>query len=203
MNELKLLEHPEFGRVRVEKNGAGFLFCAKDVCDALGLSDVSMSVRSLDDDEKGTKKVCTPGGAQEMLFVTESGLYALIIRSNKPAARRFRKWITSEVLPSLRKYGVYSTDARVTDRVRKRAEEKVVRALLKEIDGGLSATDRRIVARQCRTGENEVWNVLSGQRHDAYMLSLLYARSTGNKLLWKGFYTLAGAEKLLNELINK
>jgi prophage antirepressor-like protein len=202
MEKLKLLEHPEFGKVRVEKRGAEFLFCAKDVCDALGLENVSKAVSGLDDDEKGVGKVYTPGGPQEMLFVTESGLSGLIIRSNKPVARMFRKWITGEVLPSLRKYGMYSTDARVMDRLKKRAEAKAVRSLLEGIDGELSDTDRRMVARQCRTDVYEVWDVLSRRKEDASMLTLLYGRAMGNRTLRESFYTQTGAEKLLRELEN-
>lgn len=80
---------------------------AKDVCDVLGLSDPSMALRNLDNDEKGTNKVCTLKGPQEMLIINESGLYNLIIRSNKPEANKFRRWITHDVIPSIRKTGSY------------------------------------------------------------------------------------------------
>jgi prophage antirepressor-like protein len=102
-----LLQHPQFGQIRVEKRGEGFIFCAKDVCDALELTNPSVAIQSLDEDERSKKSLGRQG---ETWFVTKSGMYALIIRSNKPMARKFREWITSEVLPSLRKYGVYSTD---------------------------------------------------------------------------------------------
>lgn len=82
-------------------------FVAKDVCDVLDLSDTYRAVAGLDDDEKGTSKVRTPGGDQEMIIISESGLYTLIIRSNKPQAKSFRKWVTAEVLPSIRKTGSY------------------------------------------------------------------------------------------------
>jgi prophage antirepressor-like protein len=195
-----LLEKSEFGKIRVEKKGADFLFCAKDVCDILGLENVTNAVAKLDGDEYLTLKILKSGQTREMLFVTESGLYALVIRSNKPAARRFRKWITGEVLPALRKYGVYSTDVKVMRRAEERAEGKAVRQLLEAIDNGLSATDRRLVARQCQTDESEVWDVLSGHRRDAHMVALAYARATGNRLLRESFYTLEGAERLLEEL---
>lgn len=93
--------------LRTINEGDTIWFVAKDVCDALELSDVSMSVARLDDDEKGTRKVCTLGGEQSLLCVNESGLYALILRSNKPQAKPFRKWITNEVLPTIRKTGSY------------------------------------------------------------------------------------------------
>lgn len=82
-------------------------FVASDVCNALGYSDVSMTVRKLDEDERGTSLIGTPSGDQNMLIVNESGLYSLVLRSRKPEARRFKKWITSEVLPTIRKTGGY------------------------------------------------------------------------------------------------
>ncbi|MFA6397052.1 MAG: BRO family protein [Sulfurimonas sp.] len=83
------------------------LWIAKDVCDVLGYKDVSMTLSKLDDDERGTKKICTLGGNQEMSVITESGMYTLIIRSNKIEAKQFKRWVTHEVLPSIRKYGHY------------------------------------------------------------------------------------------------
>ena len=82
-------------------------FIAKDVCEALGMSDVSTALQRLDDDEKGASKVCTLGGPQNLRIVSESGMYALTMRSNKPQAKRFRKWVTSVVLPAIRKDGAY------------------------------------------------------------------------------------------------
>ncbi len=79
-------------------------FVAKDVCDVLDLG--TEQVRRLDEDEKGLRKVQTLGGQQDI--ISESGLYTLIIRSNKPQAKPFRKWVTAEVLPSIRKTGAYA-----------------------------------------------------------------------------------------------
>ena len=82
-------------------------FVAKDVCEILDLEDPSMTVSRLDEDQRGKANVCTPGGQQQMLTVSESGLYSLIFTSRKPEAKRFRKWIASEVLPEIRKTGGY------------------------------------------------------------------------------------------------
>jgi prophage antirepressor-like protein len=82
-------------------------FVARDVCDALGLKQVSRAVRGLDEDEKGVTTVHTLGGPQELIIVNESGLYALIMRSRKPRAKDFRKWVTATVLPTLRQTGAY------------------------------------------------------------------------------------------------
>ena len=80
-------------------------FVAKDVCDVLELG--TEKIRHLDDDEKGLRKVQTPGGSQQVSIISESGLYALIMRSNKPQAKPFRKWVTAEILPTIRRTGGY------------------------------------------------------------------------------------------------
>lgn len=84
-------------------------FVAADVCTALGIQNSRDTLaKSLDEDEKGVETIYTPGGPQAMSIVSESGVYALIFRSNKPEARRFRKWITAEVIPAIRKTGSYT-----------------------------------------------------------------------------------------------
>lgn len=107
-------------------------FLAKDVCAVLDHSNYRMALQMLDDDEKGVSKVYTLGGEQEMLTISESGLYSLIIRSNKPEARRFRKWLTSEVLPTIRKTGAYTltyADRLVLDRIPELTKRTVVKSL--------------------------------------------------------------------------
>ena len=82
-------------------------FVLADVCRVLGLTDPSGVARKLDADEKGQYPIRTLGGEQNVLAVNESGLFAVILRSDKPDAKRFRKWITSEVLPAIRHTGGY------------------------------------------------------------------------------------------------
>ena len=91
----------------INRNGE-IWFVAADVGAVLGLGNVRSSIALLDDAEKGVHTVDTPSGKQEMSIINESGLYALILRSRKPEAKRFRKWVTSEVLPAIRKTGSYS-----------------------------------------------------------------------------------------------
>ena len=88
-------------------------FVAKDVCDAIGLTNSRMSLIALDEDEKGVSLIYTPSGQQEMNIVSESGMYTLILRCRDAVKKgsvphRFRKWVTSEVLPQIRKTGYYS-----------------------------------------------------------------------------------------------
>lgn len=97
--------------VRITDRDGAPWFVAADVCKVLKLRNTPESVRSLDDDERGSIRISdrtSPlGGNPNMTIISESGLYALIIRSNKPEARKFRKWITSEVLPAIRRQGHY------------------------------------------------------------------------------------------------
>lgn len=88
-------------------NGEPWLV-AVDIAKALNFRDASNMVRMLDEDEKGTRPVSTPGGSQELTVISESGLYHAVLKSRKPEAKTFRKWVTSEVLPSIRKTGSYS-----------------------------------------------------------------------------------------------
>lgn len=82
-------------------------FVANDICNVIGLYDTRRAIQNLDDDEKLTGKILQSGQRRKMWLVNESGLYALIMRSNKPEAKKFRKWVTSEVLPAIRKTGRY------------------------------------------------------------------------------------------------
>ena len=93
----------------VEKDGTAW-FVAKDVCDVLGLKNVNRAIYKLDDDEKLTLKLLTSGQNRDVATVSESGLYALVLRSYKAEAKQFRRWVTHEVLPDIRKYGMYMTN---------------------------------------------------------------------------------------------
>ena len=101
--------------LRVNLDAAGQpWFVAADVCAALDLPETHKAIARLDDDEKGRNSIPTPGGQQEMSVVNESGLYNLVLGSRKPEAKRFKRWITHEVLPSIRKTGAYASPMSVT-----------------------------------------------------------------------------------------
>ena len=91
----------------VENPDGGTEWIAKDVCDILDIQNVSQAIQNLDDDEKGICNIYTPGGNQQLSTVTESGLFTLILRSRKKEAKRFRRWVTHDVLPSIRRTGAY------------------------------------------------------------------------------------------------
>lgn len=109
MNELMTITNsPEFGEVRTVLRDGEPWFVAKDVCDILGIANSRDAVSRLDEDEKGVGKADTLGGKQEVSIVNEFGLYQLTLRSNKPEAKQFKRWVTHDVLPTLRKQGYYS-----------------------------------------------------------------------------------------------
>lgn len=116
MDMLKVFEKAEFGRVRVVECEGEPWIVAKDVCECLELTNTSQTLSYLDDDEKGIISNDTPGGKQEMSIISEPGLYSLILRSRKPEAKAFKQWIIHEVVPSIRKRGLYATEA-VMDRI--------------------------------------------------------------------------------------
>ena len=110
MNDLQIFSNPEFGQVRtVEIDGQPWLV-GKDVAVALGYKNPRDAItRHVDAEDKGAVKHDTPSGEQEMLIINESGLYSLILSSKMPKAKAFKRWVTGEVLPALRKNGVYET----------------------------------------------------------------------------------------------
>lgn len=104
-----IFDNPEFGSVRIIVKNGEPLFCGKDVAACLGYSDPSKAVSvKVDDEDKSIAKIATPRGEQEAAFINESGLYSLILRSKLDSAKKFKRWVTSEVLPSIRKTGSYS-----------------------------------------------------------------------------------------------
>ena len=114
MNQLQIFENPEFGAVRtVEIDGEPWLV-GKDVAQALGYGEgkslANAIARHVDPEDKGVTEMMTPGGRQEMTIINESGLYSLVLSSKLPTARKFKHWVTSEVLPSLRRHGLYAAD---------------------------------------------------------------------------------------------
>jgi anti-repressor protein len=109
MNKLKIFSNADFGEVRTVKLDGEPWFVAVDVCRALEIQNSRDALTRLDDDEKGVVSTDTLGGQQEMSIVNEPGLYSLVLGSRKPEAKAFKRWITHEVIPSIRQHGAYMT----------------------------------------------------------------------------------------------
>lgn len=117
MNELNVFENPEFGRVRTVSVDNEPWFFAKDVCDALSIATNHVR-ESLDEDEVSNLRSTEIGpefGGKAPLIVSEAGLYSLILKSRKPEAKAFKRWITHEVIPAIRKHGGYMTPEKVEE----------------------------------------------------------------------------------------
>ena len=115
MNDVIRFSYQDY-TIRTQIENGEIFFVAKDVCDVLEISKYRDALGRLGADEKGCPvRVGTPGGPQELSTVNESGLYTLILRSDKPIAKKFRRWITHEVLPQIRKTGRYEHDSEPND----------------------------------------------------------------------------------------
>lgn len=109
MNELRIFNNADFGDVRTVEKDGNIWFVGKDVAEALGYARTADAVKAhIDADDKGVCDLPTPGGRQETTIINESGLYSLVLSSKLPKAKAFKRWITSEVIPSIRKTGSYN-----------------------------------------------------------------------------------------------
>ncbi len=158
-------------------------FVAKDVCDILELTNSRMTVQSLDEDER--RKYCLPRQG-ETWCVNESGLYHLIFQSRKPEAKAFRKWVTAEVLPTLRRTGRYEvkpTSTRQSVRYPKRGEGITVEVLnlLWLIGESLHQGDIKDIAFKLGVNRRTVSGVLKGERRSSVILRALYERARWNR----------------------
>lgn len=142
MNNIQLFNNPEFGQIRTITDNDGIYFVGKDVAQALGYSNQRDALaRHVDDEDKGVVKRDTPGGVQDVVTINESGLYSLVLSSKLPSAKRFKRWVTSEVLPALRRQGGYmltganETPEQIMARALKIADEALKRkdAIIEEM----------------------------------------------------------------------
>lgn len=146
--------------VRTVEKDNDVWFVAKDVCDILGIQNSNDTVRKvLDDDEKGVAKIYTPGGFQDMTVINEAGLYTLMLRSNKNEAKPFRRWVTHDVLPAIRKTGSYCVN---TDNLETRIKAidveraRILQHILDTPAAPLSEESRAVI-------QHEVFKIITGE----------------------------------------
>lgn len=131
MNELKIFNNPEFGEVRTTVIDGEPWFVGKDVAEALGYGNPRQGIAShVDAEDKGVQKLDTPSGEQDMTIINESGLYSLVLSSKLPTAKKFKRWVTHDILPAIRKTGSYSVKQAKQDKVKAMRAE----AMLKNAD---------------------------------------------------------------------
>ena len=111
MSELQVFQNAEFGSVRTTTVNGEVMFVAKDVATILGYTNTPKAIRDhIDDEDKLTERIVLSGQNREVIFINESGLYSLILSSKMPNARKFKRWVTADVLPAIRKHGMYAID---------------------------------------------------------------------------------------------
>ncbi|HBJ97197.1 MAG TPA: hypothetical protein DDZ11_12735 [Lentisphaeria bacterium] len=208
-SQLSVFKFEETALVRsIIKNGDPW-FVAKDICDVLGLSNPTVALNALDQDERSKFLLGRQG---ETNIINESGLYALIFRSNKPNARKFRKWITSEVLPSIRKTGKYAAPVQPELPLAETQETPDVAALLKmryrgvpvipnaDLAAALGLTTRQLAHVKSRnniyTEGLDVFSVGIPKKLKHSIRRAGFASSASRTLLW----TESGVRKLLQML---
>lgn len=174
--------NPKNTKIRVQLIHLLPWFVAKDVCNALGIEYYRDAIAGLDEDERGWLLVDTLGGKQKMASVNESGLYSLIFQSRKPEAKSFRKWVTSEVLPSIRQTGSYEAPAATRPR---RTRGELVNAetmnLLWLIGESLQHGDQKAVALQLGVSVQAIQNTLNGYNRSPRILMALYNLARANR----------------------
>lgn len=159
-NKIVAFTNPEFGEVRTLNIENEPWFVAADVCKALDLGNASMTLSRLDDDEKGVSLIDTLGGVQNMVTVNEPGLYTLVLGSRKPEAKAFKRWITHDVIPSIRKNGGYIAGQETLS-----PEELMAKALLvaqKTIEEKNALLSRTSVELSAAKVENEIMRPKAG-----------------------------------------
>lgn len=132
MNELQIFNNNQFGEIRTTIKDGEPWFVASDVCRALEIANNRDALTRLEQDEKGVALTDTPGGTQEVTIVNEPGLYALVLGSRKPEAKAFKRWVTHEVIPSIRKHGMYATPTTIEQMIADPANAIKVFSALKQ-----------------------------------------------------------------------
>lgn len=172
MNDLQIFNNEEFGEVRTVLVGNEPMFCLADICRALDISNPSKVAQRLDEDERTKLEL---GRAGETNFITESGLYAVILRSDKPNAKKFRKWVTAEVLPSIRKTGSYSMPKTTGGQIQLLAQGYTeLEQKVNDIKDDVSELKENVPLYSCDIDEiqqhvkRRVVNILGGKQSEAY-----------------------------------
>lgn len=183
MNELQIFNNEEFGEVRTVVLNSEPMFCLADVCKALDIKNATDVAKRLDDDERTRLNLGRQG---ETNFVTESGLYAVILRSDKPNAKKFRKWVTGEVLPSIRKTGRYGKPMTTAEKIQLLAQgNEELSGRVEKVEDKIDSLENDMPLYGCEIDEIQKHvkrrgvDILGGKKSEAYhdrsIRSLVYS----------------------------
>lgn len=173
MNDLQIFNNEEFGEVRTAVVNDEPMFCLIDICKALEIKNATDVAKRLDEDELTRLNLGSRAG--ETNFITESGLYAVILRSDKPNAKKFRKWVTSEVLPTIRKTGSYGMPKTTGGQIQLLAQGYTeLEQKVNDIKDDVSELKENVPLYSCDIDEiqqhvkRRVVNILGGKQSEAY-----------------------------------
>lgn len=173
MNDLQIFNNEEFGEVRTAVVNDEPMFCLIDICKALEIKNATDVAKRLDDDELTRLNLGSRAG--ETNFITESGLYAVILRSDKPNAKKFRKWVTSEVLPTIRKTGSYSKPMSTAEKIKLLAQgNEELNERVEKVEDKLDSLENDMPLYGCEIEElknhisRRAINILDGKNSEAY-----------------------------------
>lgn len=172
MNDLQIFNNEEFGEVRTVLVDNEPMFCLVDICRALDISNPSKVAQRLDEDERTKLELGRQG---ETNFITESGLYAVILRSDKPNAKKFRKWVTSEVLPTIRKTGSYNKPMSTAEKIKLLAQgNEELNERVEKVEDKLDSLENDMSLYGCEIEElknhisRRAISILDGKNSEAY-----------------------------------
>lgn len=172
MNDLQIFDNEEFGEVRTAVVNDEPMFCLIDICKALEMSNPTMVAQRLDEDERTKLDLGRQG---ETNFITESGLYAVILRSDKPNAKKFRKWVTSEVLPTIRKTGSYNKPMSTAEKIKLLAQgNEELNERVEKVEDKLDSLENDMPLYGCEIEElknhisRRAISILDGKNSEAY-----------------------------------
>ena len=173
MNDLQIFNNEEFGEVRTAVVNDEPMFCLIDICKALEIKNATDVAKRLDEDELTRLNLGSRAG--ETNFITESGLYAVILRSDKPNAKKFRKWVTSEVLPTIRKTGGYNKPMSTAEKIKLLAQgNEELNERVEKVEDKLDSLENDMPLYGCEIEElknhisRRAISILDGKNSEAY-----------------------------------
>ena len=173
MNDLQIFNNEEFGEVRTAEVNDEPMFCLIDICKALEIKNATDVAKRLDEDELTRLNLGSRAG--ETNFITESGLYAVILRSDKPNAKKFRKWVTSEVLPTIRKTGGYNKPMSTAEKIKLLAQgNEELNERVEKVEDKLDSLENDMPLYGCEIEElknhisRRAISILDGKNSEAY-----------------------------------
>lgn len=200
MKKMCVITHPQFGEIRSVIVKGEPMFVVKDLCEVLGIVNSRDTTSRLDDDERGVSIVPTSSGAQEMNIVNESGLYSLIFQSRKPEAKQFRKWVTSEVLPAIRRQGFYVHPSAVLSN---KDVKRLQRLMLENVGKFIIKEDVRKCCHKFGFSDSYVAAVICGNITNNLVMNDLQERALINQEKWCNAYSAQRMSEVLEKLTSK